>query len=254
MEDPGPKRRLSALPVAAGIVIALLGAWAVLAVAWPRLSLGDPLTRQVAMADLPLEQDGPTRCRTALVASWHADVVNYYASTACSGGLRPTAVSVEVAGSDAEPERRTCRGDRWMVLRCTSKEIEGSIDCPAGCAQTELTITHQVRLPEPVGVPGTDHGSCTVEGRELSCSYAVSQDTVSIESVWRHDGNVFLCVTQPTGERRTRLEDFAAPASPDVLAVTPAGPVVTAAALEEALAAPPGLPSLDSDQHASQCG
>lgn len=208
MGEAGPKRRIGALQVTAAVVIAVVGGWAVLSVVGPRLSLGDPLARQVSMADLPLEQDGPERCHTALVASWHADVITPYASTACSRGVRPTAVSVEVTSGDAEGQQRTCRGDRWVLLRCTAKEIEGSIDCPDGCTQTALTIRHQVDLPEPAGVDERDHGSCTLEGDDLSCSYTVSQDTVSIESVWRHDGDVYLCVTQPTGERRTRLADF----------------------------------------------
>lgn len=256
MGQPGPTRRVSALRVTAGVVVAVMGGWAMLSVVWPRLSQGDPVARQVAMASLPVSHDEAARCRTMFVASWHADVIDYYASTGCSGGARPTAVGVEVAASDGERHRHGCQGDEWAVLRCMGREMEGRIDCDGGCARTALTVTHDVHVPQAAAVAGTNQGACTVEGRELSCSYTVRQSTVTLESAWMHEEVTFLCETQATGRRRTRLADFAAPASEDVLVVTPAGPVLTAAtqeAVRGVLTVAPGLPDLLAAEHSAQC-
>lgn len=256
MEQFGSAGRLSVVTVSATAVVAVVGLWAVLVVVWPRLASGDPVSRHVAMASLPLGHEDAALCSTGFVAAWHADVVTYYASTGCSGDLEPASVSVVVDSGDTGPHRRACDGDQWVGFGCTAREVEGSLDCPGGCTETTLTVTHEVDLAESAGVPEVPQRSSPVEGATLSCTYTVTQHTRTIERAWQHGDDVFVCETRTSGERRWRLDDFSAGEARDMLVVTAAGPALIAATqegLRDALSVGPGPPTLEAEAHASQC-
>ena len=248
----GPRRPKQTL----AIVVGITGAIGVLVtVAWPRVSLDPPVARQVVMSSAPVDGEDRARCWMGLVASWHGDLVNFYANTGCEG-IDAEAVTVTIEDRDGHRQAAGCRDDQQVLLSCSARELEGSLRCEARCGDTVLTVTHRVRVPAGTEVPNLEATACALDDTELSCSYPLTMDTVTVETAWSTGGEDYLCVTRADREQRIalgRLDDMDAGGA---LVATPAGTAAveaTAEAVRGALEATGGLPDVAEEDHPAQC-
>lgn len=135
------------------------------------------------MSTVPVDGVDGASCWIGLVASWHGELVNYYANTGCAG-IDAESVTVTVEGPNGHRDTSKCQAEDQFLLGCAAKEIEGSFQCGDRCGQTTLAITHRVQVPPDTRFANLDSTSCAMESAVLSCSYRVTMATVAVRNVW----------------------------------------------------------------------